>query len=433
MNTPFRTELRKATRDELEEARRGVWQGDYQSHRDSVRAIRAVPDDVDVPDDLDLWLTHPDERVVMAALDRWDLAVHTEEPLAQAVLWRANANAQADGVAWTPLLDRLAATDLWPDPRRRPTNPVPHPDEYLEGTAGWLREKASLAEIKALLSAFSSYTALEAIARSAGALDRACVEQLMECGAALRALVSNPALPEGVGGMLVADVARRMAAHGKDAEMAFDWRSQTINRGLAERGYPFTAEEVEEVLEAFSDEAIPEKSRRGIAFEFAKQPNLPGESLARVYQHVADDIGAVRHMMAKAGQDAPLPFYRKVARTTTFSEIRGRIASVERLRADPEVRAALLERGSFKTLSRLWADATPEELSTLLRRMLELAAHRMGPWLAQNPIPADLPLTADDLEPLLTHTNGEIRMHGITALSNLRRPEPKTPGAARKR
>src|SRR5690606_988988 len=65
------------------------------------------------------WFYHPDERVQLALLDNPILTRRERRPRArhlrtEAIWAMAFAQAEIEGVAWTPVLDRIACSNLWP-------------------------------------------------------------------------------------------------------------------------------------------------------------------------------------------------------------------------------------------------------------------------------------------------------------------------------
>lgn len=154
----------------------------------------------------------PDDRVV----DRLVCELHAEQAprigaedatLRLLLYWRARASAEAHGVAWTPLLDRLSTGWLWPvgegivrtGALREAVFPAP-PSFWVRRIAGWVRQQSDPRALHDLLR-FRTVEVRSLLAREARTLDLDLVDQLS--AVAPQHLAANPALDEDLGDHLL--------------------------------------------------------------------------------------------------------------------------------------------------------------------------------------------------------------------------------------
>ncbi len=142
MTVPFRTAL-LSTPAFAGTADAGL---EFERVDDTMQAARAA---LEADARLRAWINHPDERVPLALLDGalapW-LARHENWSLH--LYARAMRDAARDDVCWTPLLDRMAVTGIWPAAKGRVVlggkvavvDPLPV-TQVIEPMRRWLREQ----------------------------------------------------------------------------------------------------------------------------------------------------------------------------------------------------------------------------------------------------------------------------------------------------
>lgn len=128
---------------------------------------------------LETWLTHPDDRVVMATLDKFAggigsfaAGIEPGTPLAVLLLDRALRGVDRRQAAWSPLLDRLSADGLWPRVGQRAERVGTGENVEVERTAAAQAEQARRwiqgagdGQMSRALETFESDAFLGAVAR----------------------------------------------------------------------------------------------------------------------------------------------------------------------------------------------------------------------------------------------------------------------------
>jgi hypothetical protein len=379
--------------------------------------------------------THPDERVAGLLLDERGRLASAPDPdgstwtLGAWLYARAMRDADRDGVLWSPLIDALDARHAWPrnllntPPLRflgeEVRLPVRYPHERLE----LLRpafQAASEAELRAL-GWMRSETFRTHLARTAGGLSRALVEEMFGAPRAWRYLIVNERLPaearallfERAGALLataeaesteahdVADLLLVAAHHGVPlpaalVEVALQWvelpsETTSIGHGIARSS----------VVDALA--SIPLSADQGERLYQAtlRQPSLTGK-LRRVLRNPALSVATLRDALAR--------FPRK-------SGIRLSVAQNRRGASDPEIRSALAGSRVPEVVEALAAAAPPEEFPKQLGRLGRTAPEAAARVLDQASGEQLATLQPKELAALLRSSHAGLRMAAIRALS----------------
>lgn len=139
---------------------------------------------------LDLAVEHPDERVAIAAITRWQERIGKK--YGRAFYMRGMHTAAAERILWHPLLDALARHQCWPKPNDMNGTIVKfkEPIDQLEALADWLASQTDPDAIAPLLE-FESFEARYTLGAYAGTMTNELAKHLP-----LFALTQNRRLPE---------------------------------------------------------------------------------------------------------------------------------------------------------------------------------------------------------------------------------------------
>jgi hypothetical protein len=147
---------------------------------------------------LDSWVTHPDERVVIALLDNLGHASRISDDQVAALARRAMQRANDQQVLWTPLLDavvRRLPFRIYDVARFRDFVAFIHRNEQAVGR--WVKTSASAKDLSDLLT-FRTSSIRNQIAANATRLDVPMVQSLMGGSWHDAALAENSALSDEV-------------------------------------------------------------------------------------------------------------------------------------------------------------------------------------------------------------------------------------------
>lgn len=143
---------------------------------------------------LDSWVTHPDERVVIALLDRDLHRATLSEAQVIGLARRALEGARSKDVVWTPLLDALSFNLPFEVPRNAEMQEVlTLIIQSEEALRRWIRTSAAPADLASLMN-FRSSPVRDQLAADAPCLDVATVKALAGCPWRDSAMATNPAL-----------------------------------------------------------------------------------------------------------------------------------------------------------------------------------------------------------------------------------------------
>lgn len=382
---PFRTEPYVADADRLEAAR-----------AETGIAFSAAEELLNSPDRVEALLTdgdpelyqHPDERVLLEAVGHSDWRLRNRRR--HLPIWeRAVAEAEAQGWAWTPLLDAMAgATGAWPFPSDFP-EPRPEWDDlrktrFLQGAADWMRTRERAEDYEPFLT-FQSEPARFFLAEHAGAVDQGLVERLVtgHPGRAVElftALGKNDAMPDSVFDSLVGEMT---AAFDPDLEPSLEThrdheRASRFFAGVAEGERGLKLEQVDALIDQVHSQTVGDLGRVLMRLGDLVRP----DPLRRAY-HAAG--ARAKHLLAHPSADVKLwRWALDDAAGHDLFEIRQLVSEIPQAVADDEVRARLLKTTSWEVLTELADHDNPvvrdDAMDRLLRtHLFEVAGKLVGP------------------------------------------------------
>lgn len=375
---------------------------DLQNRVDALRHWRD-PDQTE----LDHLIHHADERIVIAfvrmgLIQRWPK--NTAKYTCNQMILRALYDAEQEGSLWTPLLDELAAQDLW---RSKPHNPkmlkiweedrassdprIPEPHVYLEQLVSWIRNQTSPDVLMSLFE-FHYSDLFELIAKHAQVLSAALVEHLLARNPSTGAqLAQNPAMP-----------AKWLNELGKWALFGALDPKFVAERGFTTlwpvRQYPFSRSSRLSTLLALHRRGMLDSTmidccidwiasqpkrdkherRRGsdyrkqsvVDFMIALADSLDQTRLRRFYDAIQDDSNKVAQLLQ--APNLGVEFLRHVMSRDRSPYVRKALVQNSIARQDPEIRGKLMRSTSCDVLSELLKDTTEGEASILFRRLARL-------------------------------------------------------------
>lgn len=406
MSAPFRTWLRTTQESS----------GSSDPVEAELARIRAdtTPEDQE-PDQLRFWLGHPDERVVVAALDRWDLAVHESRSLSRELLGHATRRAEADGLFWTPVLDRIAATDLWPEPAPELWEVRYDMRAAIQQLTPWLTEQAELDDVKELARSSAASMLLRLVATRAREMDLELVQILAESGVSLRFIVQNEApLPEGTVQALTQHVLARAKESTSGSTMVVHELSGMLDE-LRVRAHPLSAADVDALLEV---RLVEKPQSSSVLLSLLVHNALPAERMIDLY-HAAQECDILPDPLFNqhTPTGTPIEFFRMAARELQRPRVQSVIMDTPKAAHDAEVRQSLIQHARFPVLEKLAARARPAEIGPILRSMVRVSPEELAAWLERGGLPRHVVIRPEDLAPLLECRMREVRLAALTRLA----------------
>jgi hypothetical protein len=462
MSRPFRTQVRLATHEQEEGALPvgdALWALLRERAPDAMAAVR-----------------HPDERVPIAWTMRQDWG---EEGARRALAARAFAEAEAQDVAWTPLLDALVHSGLFPSTgepsglRVTPPSGVPQDPrvrEMLERIARWVRDQTSVQEIGRVLQ-FESIALRRMVAAEARVIGPEQAEELASHATCRQALAANPHLAPQV----VAHLQVLAAGWLSETGGALRSNGSALLNELRDAGHPLSEKGREALLSALEEGQTrdgfshlirdPELGEAGLirliglgfgtnpygglvaqvalhpcatpetrSAQFAKtRAGDSAESLLRaevlppdVFTALLRDVTSSTDMakLIAHGSSTPEIWHAGMERCGAKAEVRAALASNPRARRDPAIRRVLLASNADTVLQALLEDAEPAEFRRLMRKLLRDNPEAALRRLEQNEVPEGSGLGPRDMEPIFErHPN--LRLRAFAVLNRLQPiPEP---------
>jgi hypothetical protein len=434
---PFRVALKIATIEEIEAANRGEGRAGADAFLDVAEEIYALhlafrP----APANVQRWLRHPDERVVLALLKR---ALGDERFAERSGIHPADftpvllERADREGLLWTPLLDEMSRSAHWSaiaetaPAKGRASSAPPH-----EGHAARLERLVPLVgaliewEDAERLLGFANPRVREIVAAHCPVID---FERFLEWSKATdmqEHLASNPHLSERQCLLLL----RR----------AWGWRHASSEKALerlAERGVAPTDDLFDDLFRSRLNESgtVKPSSTGRAASDVLRYRNLTPEQVREVARALPDVSAWDWHLVASHPNAPPEVWLEALRLHPSDVTIVSNLARSPRARAHPEVRRYLLGDGwnYIHTPERFrLADVLSE---AEMRRLIEIsleersATRALIAWLESGTLPRTL--TQDALLPALQAEEQQVRLAAIRALGGLDagREERQTPGA----
>lgn len=396
---PYRTTPRQASDDEVRAANRAAGLKGARRYKPAMRAegmARSAQTMVD--DRLRSFLHHPDELVPVGLIHNrvhpkpWDKYPSRRAYVSDALYQRALGSAEREGVFWTPLIDALAESSLWPTTDfAHATDPelgerVPHrtPLEQAARLADWIAAQTR-PELLSPLTRFRHPAVWRTLASSARVFDDELLTRILDDGRAAPQVAANPHLtPEQI---------ERVRTWAMDAltsqerESRSDTRYRTAGTTLVEleqSGRPPSRRDLDLLVEAVKsiESDMPRwrrvandyyaGTRRGAALRAVCQmENVPADLLMRLYERVKDDSTSVMEIVKHAS--ATIEVWRHVASDSSLFQVRDYLSSVDEARRDPEIRRILARSTSPDVLIDLARDSDPKRAARHIRKMAKNA------------------------------------------------------------
>lgn len=301
MSLPFRTQLITASAEDVATANATVDPAIGDGFLPTAEEARRVAawTGANAADHARHWARHPDEAIVVLAA-----VTHVRDFSAEdraAFVERALEDAAREGVAWTPVLDRLAAHQVWPGVSRIPAHVLPErirnltrPQAQVERLIPWLESEATAEELDEFLK-FRAEQAWKLAARHARDLRTDQVGEMLEWFELARPLAQNPRAAQRHTRPLVAAARERMRSdHG--AGKAVD-----VLRDLDEHPQPAISEEDYGALVDLLEDGTG--ARTGLRRFLLDSEHTPPTALARIVPDLSR-IGEARKALFHSQSDA---------------------------------------------------------------------------------------------------------------------------------
>jgi hypothetical protein len=440
----YRAELRAVTATELDVANAALAPGERPfvafeaDHRlQSTRGLDDTPLEVVLR-----WLDHPDERVVArairgGALNYWRRPKDEQDALGDArtaLKARLLDEAEAEGMAWTPLLASLATSGGWNKAHVGPKTPAGQKNRLVP----WVKAQTEGKPLLALLEAFpGDYNFPTLVAKHATALDGAVVARLIlhhYHPRVRRELLKNAALTPDVVRYVLAEGVGEYTAGPRQTSDQFI----AFVREVAPEGHRFTSQECAR-LEAYALSGGSSSGCWQAAHLLLAQPDVSRERIERLWHAVrtAANRRSSHHLDPfLVHPDTPIELLRTV---TGEARARGKLAGNPTALSDPEIRAALREHCRGKgVLGALVRSAEPEEVNELFDLLVKRNPEGAAELVGKGELPDDLTVRKERLVRMLESNRHHVREAAIRLLSHMDRPagedardrKPREPGRA---
>lgn len=383
-DAPYRTEPRTASRevvDALNEAEGNEYARRYEPAEAAKERIRTQVSAN--PARIRSWTRHPDETVVLQLLNKlaWvskngrmqKTFVETERYLViREVGRRALADAEHEGVVWTPLLDRFARGRFW---RLRHVWDGPGVAEQIERLRPWLETQTDPQALKPLLD-FGHSKLVRFVLKNAPVVDQGLVDIVGdEHSSELHVLVRNPNLPDPMAGKLVSRSADVLTSVDQKAYAGDIPSSIRVLQALTKAGHELPDDFRERAFGALRrvseerDGELTFGATRVLGVLLQTDGLLDEEGLLQIWGWLdpEKDTSNVRRLIGHPAAGARL--WTDILSETGNLKIRQKVIRLERARKDEEVRELLAETTSGKLLATLCRESRGEELQEHFRRL----------------------------------------------------------------
>jgi hypothetical protein len=384
------------------------------------------------------WLQHPEEAVVLAALDRFgpemgrSLLRHgspAHQSLVGGVLERARDAARQEGVLWTPLLDRIDALNLLPS-----TEQHQQLESLCRPLAAWASQQTAPALVAPLLAGVRGGQMLtQLLMMVPGVPDEALESVLAAEGAPLEEWAMAKCLTPDQGARLLEralalgeEHAERSARHeprrGKPAGM------------MAHYEAPSPADQAEEAarIALMRYRATPDIAARAVAVvaRHGASPRmvrtllgfgipLRTEQLEQAWDAFAKEWPvALAHSRALTVEQA-----RRLSASVRRSDVLEELATRPEMLADPEILGRMLSTGGIRLARELVKRLKePDALRAAFRRLLSIKPEEAMHQILDGTLPPDVVagLRQEDILPGLRHESQAVRLLAIRATARLR-------------
>jgi hypothetical protein len=414
---------------------------------------------------------HPDERVPMALLRR-----ARKNPAAVAeIARRAMEESEAEGVAWTPLLDwvcRHSGLPLRTHPEAKPAaEGVIDLTPRLGRLADWAAEQEEEAAVRDLLE-FKATAVHEAVAGRARVIPPEVVEGMIrESGTRARLAGNEVMSPERFAALQMTAVEKMQSTHDHPS---VDFLQQASNAG---RTLPRPARQTLLALcgtrGGYAGQSQDQRIRQALLCDpelgtdellslIAKGAGSPADEAAQVALHPAA-TPATRAAQFRGRTPDPSWFLRKevlprdlfghlmrdskmstqvlsaiilhpssppevweeaLRRAPTSQNVRSALARNPRARHHPPVRAVLLGSASVDVLLNLFEDPAPHEFVGLFRKVARIDPEAAIHALENKRVPEGVQFDRKDIDPLFRSGSG-VALRAFAQLNGIPLKAPK--------
>lgn len=392
------------------------------------------------PRRIESWVFHPDERVAIALCDSplLERLTRRERQDAEYLLaYRAVADAEAEGLLWSPLLDRVVQYDVYgfsrmPDVSESDGRPTAREldahaaIDFADRVVAWLVERRKERDVR-LLSGFRSLWLWQNVAMGAPRLTADEVDFILEHmpAVAFRVLQNRDlawqrkhqvyrwalgVAREASGGEVIADQACKVF-----------WQMARLPAWF-----------VRDAIQLLEGTELEDRVRRALATQIAHRADqMTTEQLARFAPHVPDSRAARAAILAEPNADAR--FYRVLARTH-LRAVGPQLIRIEKAMADPDVLGQLARSRRGDVLVAVLRRAEGEVLARVLPHALRALSHaEASEVLVERMEEMMRHLDGRERSRLFAYPVGEVRRAAIRSLrSGAERPDAAAAGRARR-
>lgn len=333
------------------------------------------------PIELSAICAHPDERVPIAAIERWGhtLPLDTKTQL----LARGELTCIREGIVWHPLLDALATYKSWPSYSNSSDSRV-SPDgrsieHHLQPLAVWLEKQTDPGVIKPLLQ-FRAREVWELVGRHAGVITKDLLAQLPP-----HSLAQNPHLGDDFAAILVERAIDLIASYPKPLSQLIpdirhlgllsliptsslsvpgysvkDLQASAVLalRTLVQAGHSVSEDFVQRILGALREN--PQASYFISALN-ALGPHVAADHLVLMFQYTPPHLWHqfIRHpAITPELQLSALRRIPRKASTASMNLLYDELSQDARALTHPEIRRAILQSDSVSSLTQALDTAT---------------------------------------------------------------------------
>ena len=417
----------------------------YRPAEVEIQAIRDVLSPT--PDQLESWITHPDARVPIALLESPLLhRMGRDQNLPYALALTRRVLRDSKDYVWTPLLDALSRSRLWPQSWEIakqaggsiPDRAISSEDEYLETKiAPWARAQKSPASLTAAVRTFGAFRFLYTIAKHAIAVDTTLVDELAARNPYTTCLLAIRArhLPRAVGGRLLEHFVRFAIDSNRSSIFLTETKRfiPSCYEKLQQAGFVLSDDQVQQLFDTVS-----ERIRQAAGVVDAAQGRDLDAALGMLQHYLGlagDEERVIRYidLALRAGSAwrvnallTPANHPTLVVTPAMARAVLERLGATEEtcellvqspsVRSDPDLRKVLLECDSWVVARNLIDDNVREEFAVLFRKVVDQNPEEALAVLEENGELARATLNRTDLAPLLQSEDHEIRLRAVALL-----------------
>lgn len=380
------------------------------------------------------WLTHPSESVQVGFIEtlRWGSFRPNgirEDQIKTLLYDRAIREANAEGLAWTPVLDALSEKS-WPPSQAfmvssasrmdvGPLEPHEHPHERINPLRRWLRAQTDPREIEKLLE-FGYVAIHEMVALESPVLDEALIDQLLQMQVRLASfLARNEDLPS------------HLVVYLRDRLMGVMDPSSGVRFNAYDPAHSALVL-LDDGRDTFDDSHLDKLLEWCLTFRSIDSGNPYLETLLRVKRGAG--VGRLQAIFDRVNKKSPSgyfltrllsnpsatpDFWLHVLTSSSLFAVREWLSGNETAVRDDRIRAVLGTSSSISVLKEVACQGTPDEFSRIYHRVVKADSREAVRLVEKADLEPLSGLSREDLVPLLTDPDSAVRQRAIFALSRL--------------